>query len=67
MCKGRRVGSTDHIRMMHASLHKIDKGDEILTTAAANEFPQLTVLHLISSHVSIYVYVVSLITNYSVS
>ena len=34
-----------HIRMMHALFHKIDKGDNILTTFTANELPQLTVLH----------------------
>ena len=34
-----------HIRIMHALLHKIDKGDNILATFTANELPQLTVLH----------------------
>ena len=34
-----------HIRMMHALLHKIVKGDNILATFTANELPQLTVLH----------------------
>ena len=34
-----------HIRMMHALLHKIDKGGNILATFTANELPQLTVLH----------------------
>ena len=34
-----------HIRMMHALLHTIDKGDNILETFTANELPQLTVLH----------------------
>ena len=34
-----------HIQMMHALLHKIDKGDNILATFTANESPQLTVLH----------------------
>ena len=34
-----------HIQIMHASLHKIDKGDSILATFTANELAQLTVLH----------------------
>ena len=34
-----------YIRMIHASLHKIDKGDNMLATFTANELPQLTVLH----------------------
>ena len=34
-----------HIQMMHALIHKIDKGDNMLATFTANELPQLSVLH----------------------
>ena len=35
-----------HIQMIHALIHKIDKGDSILATFTTNELAQLTVLHI---------------------
>jgi hypothetical protein len=32
-------------KMIHALIHKIDKGDSILATFTTNELAQLTVLH----------------------